>query len=354
MIEQPLKILVLGAGAIGIYIGTSLIKSGQGAVFLDRPESAKDLLAHGLRLKFGSAEFVNEHPSIESTIEEALAHGPFDACIAAVKSFDTEELAKSLSPFRTELPPLVCFQNGVENEDIYRSYLGSDKVIAGTLTSAIGKYGTGAVVVEKFRGTGIALTHEISGRLVAGFDKAGLNCTGYKNEAAMKWSKMLTNLVANASSAVLNLTPREIFVDKHLFRIEALQMAEIRKVMTKLNIPIVDLPGTPVKMLVNLFRYVPEWAARPLTIKFIASGRGNKMPSFYIDLRERKAPVEIDFLNGAVVRFGEKAGVPTPINRFLNQTLQMLSSGSLPIDYYDKDPQKFLKDLLKSEHKKKI
>ena len=66
------------------------------------------------------------------------------------------------------------------------------------------------------------------------------------------------------------------------------------------------------------------------------------MPSFHIDLHSARGKTEVDFLNGAVVRAGEKAGLATPVNRFLTQTLRALTSGDLPLDAFSSQPEKFL------------
>ena len=67
------------------------------------------------------------------------------------------------------------------------------------------------------------------------------------------------------------------------------------------------------------------------------------MPSFHIDLHMGRGKSEVDYLNGAVVRFGEKTGVPTPANRFLNQTLTDLVNQKLALDTFAKKPETLLK-----------
>jgi 2-dehydropantoate 2-reductase len=64
------------------------------------------------------------------------------------------------------------------------------------------------------------------------------------------------------------------------------------------------------------------------------------MPSFHIDLYSGRGRSEVEWLNGAVVRFGEKAGVPTPINKVLTDTLQALTKGELPLETFDRQPEK--------------
>jgi len=76
----------------------------------------------------------------------------------------------------------------------------------------------------------------------------------------------------------------------------------------------------------------------------IGGGRGGKMPSFHIDLRSQHGRSEVNYLNGAVVRFGEQTHVPTPVNYFLNRTLTALTEGDIPLDKYTKQPKKFIND----------
>ncbi len=93
---------------------------------------------------------------ITGSLEEALNYGPFDAAIFALKSFDTESVLEGMAPFASKLPPIVCFSNGVDNESMLAGVIGADKVIPGTVTSAIGRRGAGDIVLEKLRGIGIA------------------------------------------------------------------------------------------------------------------------------------------------------------------------------------------------------
>ena len=82
-------------------------------------------------------------PVFATSIEEALAKGPFDAALFATKSFDTAAAMERFAPYAADLPPFVCLQNGVENEDVIAKVLGEDKVIHATVTTAIGKPGPG-------------------------------------------------------------------------------------------------------------------------------------------------------------------------------------------------------------------
>lgn len=340
---EPLRFLVFGCGAIGTYIGASLAASGQKVVFLDRADVADSLRSRGLHVQINDEDLRVVNPAMVTNIEQALKEGAFDVAILAVKSFDTRNLMESLQPFSDRLPPVVCFQNGVENEALIASFLGKDRVIPGTVTTAIGRRGLGDVVVEKLRGLGIAdPDHHVPGLLEA-LNQAGLHAQAYLDGPAMKWSKMLTNLQANASSAILDMTPGEIFADRKLFQLEMRMLREALRVMQAQHIAVVDLPRTPVRALAAIIT-MPPFISQVLLRRALGSGRGGKMPSFHIDLHQGRGRSEVDFLNGAVVRFGRKCGIPTPVNQFYNDTLNALSEGWLPLETYAHRPEVFLKD----------
>jgi len=341
----PLHLLAFGAGALGTYIAGSLALNGQRVVFLERPEVAAELKREGLHLTINKKTHTLSNPIVVGSLKEALEHGPYDAAIFALKSFDTMDALESMAAYLEDIPPVLCLQNGVDNETRLEEVLGKEKVIAGTATSAIGRRGPGNIVLEKLRGAGVHADHPISARLVDAFNESGLNARMYANAADMKWSKMLTNLMVNASSAILDMTPTEILAHPKLYRMELEQLREALRVMQAHNFQVVDLPGTPVRALTFAVRSLPAALSNNLIKNAVGGGRGGKMPSFHIDLHYGRGKSEVDYLNGAVVRYGEIGGVSTPVNRLLNETLLKLTEGKIPLEVYAKQPEKLLNEL---------
>ncbi len=337
--------LCFGVGAIGAYIGGSLALSGHKVIFVERPEIAEEIRRRGLTLHSGQTVQRVGELEVVNSIEAALAYGPFFAAILAVKSFDTRAVLESLLPFAAELPPIVSFQNGVENEPLLSSELGSEKVIAGTVTTAIGRKGPGEIVVERLRGIGVAVNHPLGPALVAAMNRAGLRAAAFSNPAAMKWSKLLTNLIANASSAILDMPPGQIFSHPGLYKMEARQLRETLRVMSAQNIPVVDLPATPVRALAWAISTLPLPASRLLLQRSVGKGRGEKMPSFHIDLYSGRGKSEVDYLNGAVVRYGKHYHVATPVNQALTRILIAMTQGEIPRDTYAHQPEKLLAEI---------
>jgi 2-dehydropantoate 2-reductase len=157
----------------------------------------------------------------------------------------------------------------------------------------------------------------------------------------MKWSKMLTNLPANATAAILNMTAAEVFSHPGLFRLEMQMLREALAVMKRQGIRVVDLPGTPTRLLALGIK-LPALLSRPLLAKAVGGGRGGKMPSFHIDLHSGRGRSEVEWLNGAVVRYGKKTGVPTPVNQMLTETLMGLTRGEIALAEFNRQPEKLL------------
>ncbi len=339
------RVLCFGVGAIGTYIGGSLALIGQDVTFVERPEVAEEVNRRGLRLGLAQGELQVSHARIVPSVEAALDGKPYDFALFAVKSYDTRAALDGLAPYVAALPPVLCLQNGVENEQAIAALLGENRVIAGTVTTAVGRRAAGDIYVERLRGMGVALEHPLATHLVPVLDAAGLQARGFPNAAAMKWSKMLTNLMANATSAILNLTPAEIFAHPGLYALEVRQMREALAVMKANGIGVTDLPGTPVHLLVWVLQNLPLSISQPLVKRALGAGRGGKMPSFHIDLYGGRKKSEVEYLNGAVVRYGQRASVPTPVNRLLTDTLTALAAGELPLETFARQPEKLLGSL---------
>jgi len=352
-LNGKLKVLTFGAGAIGTYIGGSLALAGHQVVFVERQKVVDELRQRGLRLdltldqrrKTRAASTLE--PSsfvIVSSLEDAFRYGPFDLALFALKSFDTQAALEGIKPFADKLPPFLCLSNGVANEPAIADALGKDKVMYGTVTTAIGRRGAGNIVLEKLRGVGVAKGHVQSEKVNEALDKAYLNSRLFDDAAAMKWSKMLTNLLANPTSAILDMTAGEVFANKDLYKLEIDMLKECLAVMEAQGLQVVDLPGTPVRALA-FATTLPLWLSKPLLGRTAGAGRGAKMPSFHIDLHSGRGKSEVEYLHGEVVRAGEKFHVPTPVNKVLTETLLALTNKEIPLEEFAHKPEKLLQKL---------
>ncbi len=343
-----MKVCVYGAGAIGGYVGGSLAAAGQAVTFIVRPSAAAQWRANGLRLEVagaGPAQPLRHGFVLVESVAEALGRGA-DCLALAVKSYDTPGAIEAIRAGAAEagaaVPPILCLQNGVDNEAALATAFGRGSVIAGTVTTPVSKPAEGHIIVERPRGVGIALGHALSQPLLAALAAAGLRARGYPAAGPMKWSKLFTNLVGNATAAIVDWPVRAVLADPRLFALEAQALRECLSVMRAQGFGVVDLPGVPVRLLALAFTRLPRGLARPLLQRAVGGGRGGKMPSLHQDVHAGRGRTEAPWLNGAVARHGAALGVPAPVNQALADAVEALAAGRLDPAQFRGKPESLL------------
>jgi 2-dehydropantoate 2-reductase len=322
-----MRIVVVGAGAIGGFVGGKLAAAGHDVVFVDRPAFAQAVRDKGLRI-IEPDKATTIHPTVVTQAAEAFtSSSPADLVLICVKTFDTQAAVDELRPYRPRFRQILTLQNGLSNEDILSQAFGTDKVIAGTITHPVVVPELGVVRSEKKKGgIGVALVNGQNADSWADvLNKTGIVTRAYTDYRAMKWSKLLLNIIGNATSAVLNMNTVRVFADQRLLRLEAEQLREAIRVMRAIKIKPVPLPGYPVPLLVLAVQFLPTpllgLVMRPLVVR----GRAEKLPSLLIELNRNSGKSEIDELNGVVGKVGQSVGVPTPVNDTLAATVNLLT-----------------------------
>ncbi len=337
-----MKFCFVGAGALGTYVGGSLAAAGHEVGFIEQPGPAGAIAANGLSITTAAGTRRVHDVRLFTDAGAALDAADWDVVVFALKSFDTASALEQLRATGRRIPTVLSLQNGVDNEPLIAEALGADRVIAGAVATAIAKPGLGVVVEETHRGIGVALGNPLSAKVVRALDQAGLGARAYAEAGPMKWSKLMTNLQGNAASAILDMPVRAIYADDRLFALEIAALRETLAVMAAQGFAPVDLPGTPVRALGFGARRVPRMILQPVLVRLLGDSRGDKMPSFHIDLHGGRGRTEVDYINGAVVRHGERLGVPTPVNRVLTTTLDALSSGAQDVERFRLKPHALL------------
>jgi 2-dehydropantoate 2-reductase len=238
-------------------------------------------------------------------------------------------------------PTVLSLQNGVRSEEVLAEAFGPERIVAGTVLNPISVPRAGTVVLERWRG-GIGLAPVVRGAAVdrwrQAFDQAVLPTQTYADYRAMKWSKLLLNLIGNASAAILDMSTVEVFADPPLFRLEVEMLREAVAVTHGLGLKPIKLPGYPVPLLAWGVRYAPLLLLRPIMRRLVAGGRGEKPPSLLLEMRHRRSRSEVADLNGAVVRAGAQIGQPTPINQALTETLTRIIDGPIQWESIRRQP----------------
>lgn len=340
-----MRFLVIGAGAIGSYVGGSLALGGHDVTFVARPNVAASIGEQGLTLTWARTGETRStrHIAAVPTLAAALAGAHYDSLVLAVKAYDTDAFTQELKTLTAAPPPILALQNGVDAEAGLAAAFGAQSVIAGTVTSPVSKLSTGGVVIEKTRGMGVALGHSLARPLAAALEQSGIHTRLYPAAGPMKWSKLFTNLVGNATSAILDLPVAELFGDARLYGIEQQTLGECLTVMRGLGYPVVNLPGVPARLLAWAVTSLPSGLARPLLRRFVGAGRGSKMPSLNLDVQAGRERTEVRWLNGAVAQHGALLGIPTPVNAALTEAVEGLTAGRLKLADFRHRPEALLK-----------
>jgi 2-dehydropantoate 2-reductase len=305
-------------------------------VFFDRPEVAQAIAAAGVHVVGDAGDQIVAAPRVFSRLKQACAD--VDLILLCVKAYDCRLAADQLA----RLPTRACvisILNGVGNEDTLISALGVQRVLPATLTSAVRFLAPGAVRVERERGVGLAQDHPLAARVRSDFEAAGLQPRLYADAVSMKWSKLVTNLLANATSAITGLTAEEIYRHPGLYRLEMEALRETCSVIELGGHRLVSLPGVPVPWLGRLAR-LPASLTRPLLRRVVGSGRGDKAPSFAYDVGRGRS--EVAWLNGAVAQEGLRLGLAAPANALLTKILMGLVEGQMDQARFDRRPQALL------------
>ena len=248
-----------------------------------------------------------------------------------------------------DYPTVLCLQNGVDNENLLSDALGIETVIPGTVTSAVSISKTGTVNVDRERGIGIAAGHPYSLEIWKALNTAGFHTLLYPNAKAMKWSKLMTNILANAIAAICDLTPNEIFEHDRLFRLEITAIEETFAVMEGMQLPIVRLPRTPSHWLAFAIKRLPTWSYRSILKNKVSKGRGGKHPSLHADLLANKGYSEVSYLNGTVHRHAKALGLAAPVNNGLANLLGEIVEGNISWDLYRHNPDRLADRLLSGD-----
>src|SRR3954468_4953119 len=123
-----MRILVVGAGAIGGYFGGRLLQAGGDVTFLVRPRRASELAADGLVIKSPNGDVTLKNPP--TVLADTLTE-PFHLVLLSCKAFDLDDAVASLAPAvgpRTAIVPLL---NGMMHLDVLDRKFGRERVLGG-------------------------------------------------------------------------------------------------------------------------------------------------------------------------------------------------------------------------------
>ena len=302
-----MKILVLGAGALGSIIGAHLVRAGEEVTFIARGQRAVSLRQYGISLT-GLVEF---------TVPATVATDPrevqaADVLLVTVKTYDTEPSLAELRHLRVE--SALSLQNGVLKNDQLASVFGAERVLGAAAVVAGEVLADGAV---RFTLNERLAVGELSGgtskraeALAAALVRARLKAEASPHIRTVEWSKYALFVGGMAVAGLTRLTTARFLGDPDGALLMARLMRELGSIAARLGIPLEDAGPLPTRTLCagtlqdaigHVQRFGTVLAERAPAHKI----------STLQDL-ERGRRLEVEETLGYAVRKGAELDVPVP------------------------------------------
>ncbi|MGQ0684584.1 2-dehydropantoate 2-reductase [Bradyrhizobium sp.] len=129
-----MRILVVGAGAIGGYFGGRLLQAGQDVTFLVRPRRAAELASAGLVIRSPAGDVTLKNPP---TVQAGELTGKFDVILLSCKAFDLDDAIKSFAPAVGPNTSIIPLLNGMSHLDVLDGRFGKERVLGGLCAIAV-------------------------------------------------------------------------------------------------------------------------------------------------------------------------------------------------------------------------
>src|SRR3954462_15848898 len=129
-----MRILVVGAGAIGGYFGGRVLQAGRGGTFLVRPKRPAELAAAGLVIKSPGGDVTLKNPP---TVQADKLTEKFDVVLLSCKAFDLDDAIKSFAPAVGPQTSIIPLLNGMSHLDVLDKKFGRERVLGGLCAIAV-------------------------------------------------------------------------------------------------------------------------------------------------------------------------------------------------------------------------
>jgi 2-dehydropantoate 2-reductase len=308
--------LVVGSGAVGTLLGWALATGGIQVAIVRRSAPRTETV----ELRVAGPDGLRHAPGVTIVRSPSDLSSEPTIVVLALKAFDVPAALDTLADFAHGT--FVTFQNGVGTEELVAERRPGNPLVAASLTASVDLGPDRVAHWLRRGGVGLASVRDdrgvAPGTIAAMFRPAGLRTRVFDDWQAMKWSKLIANLVGNATSALADMTVAEVYAHPGLFDIERQQLQEAFGVLHALGLKPVSLPGADVSRL-ELALGLPSPVGRTILGFAVGGGRGGKDPSLRLALAGGAEQTEVDWLNGAVVRAAGRTGVATPVNAALTE-----------------------------------
>ena len=333
------RIGIIGAGALGSYVGAFITRAGEDVTFIDMwPEHVETMRKQGLRASGSQGDFTVPVKAMHLTDAQGISE-LFDYAVISVKSYDTEWATHFIKRYVKPDGFFISLQN-CWNDPVIGAIVGNDRQI-GCIASHIevALWEPGHVMrggaVGRDGGHHVFRVGEQDGRITPRTEKiAGLlDCIdgayATDNLWGERWSKLCQNSMGNAISAMTGLGSQERAQDPRCRLISIHLAKESAKVGLAMDLDVVEINGKPASFWADAdMGDVYEELDDYLSTK---GGKVNWLASMAQDVKKGRKS-EIDYMNGLVAEKGREFSVPTPFNDAIIDAMHGIDDGSLALD----------------------
>jgi 2-dehydropantoate 2-reductase len=340
------KIVIVGAGAVGGYAGAHMVQAGEDVTFIDPwPEHVEHMRKHGLRVTHARdvPEFTVPVRALHVTDAQQLAkEKPVDIAFVCMKSYDTAWATMMIKQYLAPDGFVVSLQNCM-NEETIAGVVGWGKTlgcIASSITVNLPEPGH----IHRGAGKGGAAhtvfrAGEVHGRITERAKEIG-RLVGFSDSALVtpnlwgeRWSKLVANAMQNGLSACTGLSGGEMLHNEPIRRFSARIGSEAIRVGQAHGYQLEDILHLPPETIARAGEG-DDAAIRAFDEQRFADGKktaSEQRPSMGQDM-EKGRRTEIQFINGHIVREGEKLGLTCRANAILTDIVERVERGELKQD----------------------
>lgn len=288
-----MRIAIVGAGALGLYYGALLQRSGEDVHFLLRRDYDA-VSKSGLKIFSSNGNFTLPQVQSYRCSDEI---GPVDLVLVGLKTFSNDRYDELITPLVGEGTQILTLQNGLGNEETLAGLFGGERIIGGVAflcsnrgaPGEVHHLGEGRITLGEYQ----SLDQERLARLVTIFTNAGVDCRAARDLKRARWEKLVWNIPFNGLSALL-LQP----VDR------LLTSGPCRQLVRELMLEVIAAANAQ-----GLTQPIAEsYAERMLEY---TDTMGAYKPSMQID-REEGRQLELAAIFGAPLEFGHRKGIAMP------------------------------------------
>ena len=305
-----MRIAIIGAGGVGGYFGARLQQAGADVGFVARGAHLEALRRDGLKVESPLGDI--HLPRVNAT-DNAADLGQADIVWLAVKLWDTEAAIRSMKSVVGPGTGIISFQNGVQKDDVLRQVFGDKAVMGGVgyIAANIDRPGvikhTGTMqrlIFGEYDGSRSARAEA----LLDACTRGGIDAELSDNVRRAIWEKFVFLVGLSGSTTTMRATIGPIRSNP---RTRAFLFDLMRETVAVGRALGVALP--------------PDYADQRLT--FVDGLPESMTSSMHHDLNGRKR-LEVSWLSGGVVQLGDRAGLPTPMNRAVWDVLALQEMGT--------------------------